>query len=216
MREAPTPPLSCLRHRPAMRAAPSATSGRALSVAWYCPRCRLPPQVPLMGLVELIRGMQTSEETFEATQRLATHLGKTTCVSLVGPGFFCSLSFEGWKERGGRERGPRCVGWRSRRAIAHCLSPHVRTATGMGLRKDATAGWASREPLPPRRAVPLPCTAAHACCWPWGGPLSSAALMPDSWRLPCWMHPACPCLAPAPLAGQARLHRESHPHAHGQ
>lgn len=42
-----------------------------------------PSQVPLMGLIELVRGLQTSDETFEATQRLATHLGKTTCVSLV-------------------------------------------------------------------------------------------------------------------------------------
>ncbi|KAL4435183.1 hypothetical protein ABPG77_001865 [Micractinium sp. CCAP 211/92] len=43
--------------------------------------------VPLMGLVELIRGMQTSDETFEATQLLAMHLGKATCVSLDRPGF---------------------------------------------------------------------------------------------------------------------------------
>lgn len=36
-----------------------------------------------MGLIELVRGLQTSDETFEAAQRLATHLGKTTCVSQV-------------------------------------------------------------------------------------------------------------------------------------
>lgn len=41
-------------------------------------------QVPLMGLIELVRGMATSDETFEASQRLASHLGKTTCVSQVG------------------------------------------------------------------------------------------------------------------------------------
>ncbi|KAI3426029.1 hypothetical protein D9Q98_007997 [Chlorella vulgaris] len=43
--------------------------------------------VPLMALIELVRGLQTSDETFEATQRLAVHLGKTTCVSLDRPGF---------------------------------------------------------------------------------------------------------------------------------
>ena len=37
-----------------------------------------------MGLIELVRGMQTSDETFEATQALAAHLGKVTCVSQVG------------------------------------------------------------------------------------------------------------------------------------
>ncbi|PSC70272.1 3-hydroxybutyryl-dehydrogenase [Micractinium conductrix] len=43
--------------------------------------------VPLMGLIELVRGMQTSDETFEATQALAAHLGKVTCVSQDRPGF---------------------------------------------------------------------------------------------------------------------------------
>ena len=38
-----------------------------------------------MGLIELVRGMQTSDDNFEATQRLAAHLGKATCVSLVSP-----------------------------------------------------------------------------------------------------------------------------------
>lgn len=47
-----------------------------------------------MSLIELVRGIQTSDETFEATQRLALHLGKTTCVSLVGQG---------------REGAPRCA-----------------------------------------------------------------------------------------------------------
>ena len=40
-----------------------------------------------MALVELVRGIQTSDETFDATQRLAAHLGKTTCTSLDRPGF---------------------------------------------------------------------------------------------------------------------------------
>ena len=47
-----------------------------------------------MGLIELVRGMATSDETFEASQRLAGHLGKTTCVSLVrgSPPLLCGLS----------------------------------------------------------------------------------------------------------------------------
>jgi len=42
---------------------------------------------PLMRLVELIRGMATSEATFAATQALAGEMGKTTCVSEDRPGF---------------------------------------------------------------------------------------------------------------------------------
>ncbi len=62
-----------------------------------------------MGLVELIRGMQTSDETFEATQLLAMHLGKTTCVSLVGWGGG-GWGGEGWVSSLGRCRH---VPWRS-------------------------------------------------------------------------------------------------------
>lgn len=43
--------------------------------------------VPIIGLVELVRGLQTSDVTYEATQRLAAALGKTTCVSADRPGF---------------------------------------------------------------------------------------------------------------------------------
>ena len=42
---------------------------------------------PLMQLVELIRGIATSEETFRATQALAGEMGKSTCVSQDRPGF---------------------------------------------------------------------------------------------------------------------------------
>jgi len=42
---------------------------------------------PLMQLVELIRGMATSEATFGAAQALAGEMGKTTCVSEDRPGF---------------------------------------------------------------------------------------------------------------------------------
>ncbi|KAL4522558.1 hypothetical protein Ndes2526B_g01089 [Nannochloris sp. 'desiccata'] len=43
--------------------------------------------VPLMTLIELIRGMATSEKTFHATLDLAAKLGKETCVSNDRPGF---------------------------------------------------------------------------------------------------------------------------------
>ena len=43
--------------------------------------------VPVMKLVELIRGIATDEPTFEATQALATRLGKTTAVAEDFPGF---------------------------------------------------------------------------------------------------------------------------------
>jgi 3-hydroxybutyryl-CoA dehydrogenase len=43
--------------------------------------------VPVMKLVELIRGIATDEPTFVATQALATRLGKTTAVAEDFPGF---------------------------------------------------------------------------------------------------------------------------------
>jgi 3-hydroxybutyryl-CoA dehydrogenase len=43
--------------------------------------------VPLMKLVEVIRGIATDEPTFQATQALAARLGKTTAVSEDFPGF---------------------------------------------------------------------------------------------------------------------------------
>jgi 3-hydroxybutyryl-CoA dehydrogenase len=43
--------------------------------------------VPVMKLVELIRGIATDEPTFEATQALATRLGKTTAVAEDFPAF---------------------------------------------------------------------------------------------------------------------------------
>jgi 3-hydroxybutyryl-CoA dehydrogenase len=43
--------------------------------------------VPLMQLVELIRGAATSEETYQATRALAEKMGKTTVVSKDFPGF---------------------------------------------------------------------------------------------------------------------------------
>ncbi len=43
--------------------------------------------VPVMKLVEIIRGIATDDETFAAVQELATRLGKTTAVAEDFPGF---------------------------------------------------------------------------------------------------------------------------------
>lgn len=43
--------------------------------------------VPVMKLVELIRGMQTSDEVHKAAGSFAQHLGKTVCNSNDRPGF---------------------------------------------------------------------------------------------------------------------------------
>jgi len=43
--------------------------------------------VPLMTLVEIIRGAATSDETYAATKALAERMGKTTVVSKDFPGF---------------------------------------------------------------------------------------------------------------------------------
>jgi 3-hydroxybutyryl-CoA dehydrogenase len=43
--------------------------------------------VPVMELVEIIRGLATSDETYQATRALAERLGKTAVVSRDVPGF---------------------------------------------------------------------------------------------------------------------------------
>lgn len=43
--------------------------------------------VPVMKLVEIIRGAQTSDETYAATKALSERLGKTTVLSTDFPGF---------------------------------------------------------------------------------------------------------------------------------
>lgn len=43
--------------------------------------------VPVMKLVELIRGLQTSDATFQAVERAAQRMGKTTIVARDVPGF---------------------------------------------------------------------------------------------------------------------------------
>jgi 3-hydroxybutyryl-CoA dehydrogenase len=42
---------------------------------------------PVMQLVEIIRGLQTSDATYEATVALAKRFGKTTVTSKDSPGF---------------------------------------------------------------------------------------------------------------------------------
>jgi 3-hydroxybutyryl-CoA dehydrogenase len=46
--------------------------------------------VPVMKLVEIIRGMATSDATYEATRELAVKMGKTTTVSKDLPGFLAN------------------------------------------------------------------------------------------------------------------------------
>ena len=43
--------------------------------------------VPVMQLVEIIRGAQTTDETYQATRALAAKMGKTTVLSRDMPGF---------------------------------------------------------------------------------------------------------------------------------
>ncbi|HHO51599.1 MAG TPA: 3-hydroxybutyryl-CoA dehydrogenase [Deltaproteobacteria bacterium] len=43
--------------------------------------------VPLMGLVELIRGLATSDETYQAVEAAAQRMGKTTVLARDMPGF---------------------------------------------------------------------------------------------------------------------------------
>jgi 3-hydroxybutyryl-CoA dehydrogenase len=46
--------------------------------------------VPVMQLVEVIRGIATSDETYEATRAAAVRMGKTTTVSRDYPGFLAN------------------------------------------------------------------------------------------------------------------------------
>ncbi|GLI66574.1 hypothetical protein VaNZ11_010491 [Volvox africanus] len=42
---------------------------------------------PVVPLVELAKGMHTSQQTYESARSLAQHLGKSVCVSMDRPGF---------------------------------------------------------------------------------------------------------------------------------
>jgi 3-hydroxybutyryl-CoA dehydrogenase len=73
-----------------------ATNTSSISITALCAATRRPQRVigmhfmnpvPVMKLVEIIRGLPTSDETYEATRALAERLGKTTVVSRDVPGF---------------------------------------------------------------------------------------------------------------------------------
>lgn len=46
--------------------------------------------VPVMKLVELIKGLQTSDETYDTTKQLAERMDKTTVLSKDIPGFIAN------------------------------------------------------------------------------------------------------------------------------
>ena len=48
---------------------------------------------PRMRLIEIVRGMQTSQESYEKAKGIAEALGKVTCTSNDRPGFIvpCTL-----------------------------------------------------------------------------------------------------------------------------
>jgi 3-hydroxybutyryl-CoA dehydrogenase len=73
-----------------------ATNTSSISITSLAARAERPQRVigmhfmnpvPLMKLVEIIRGLGTSEETYQATRALAERLGKTTVLSRDIPGF---------------------------------------------------------------------------------------------------------------------------------
>jgi len=46
--------------------------------------------VPVMKLIEVIKGLQTSQHTLDKTMKVAELLGKTTCISADRPGFIAN------------------------------------------------------------------------------------------------------------------------------
>jgi 3-hydroxybutyryl-CoA dehydrogenase len=73
-----------------------ATNTSSISITWLSARTSRADRVigmhfmnpvPVMQLVEIIRGLATSEETYQTTRALAERLGKTTVVSRDIPGF---------------------------------------------------------------------------------------------------------------------------------
>ncbi len=72
--------------------------------------------VPVMELVEIIRGLQTSDETYRATESLAKKLGKTPVEVNDSPGFVSNrvlmpmineAIFASWKAWGAPRRSTR-------------------------------------------------------------------------------------------------------------
>lgn len=73
-----------------------ASNTSSISITWLAAQTSRPDKVvgmhfmnpvPIMKLVELIRGLATTDETYEATRALAEKMGKSTVVSEDYPGF---------------------------------------------------------------------------------------------------------------------------------
>jgi 3-hydroxybutyryl-CoA dehydrogenase len=73
-----------------------ASNTSSISITWLAAQTSRPDKVvgmhfmnpvPIMKLVELIRGLATTDETYEATRALAERMGKSTVVSADYPGF---------------------------------------------------------------------------------------------------------------------------------
>lgn len=158
-------------------------------------------QVPLMGLIELVRGMATSDETFEASQRLAAHLGKTTCVSQVR----CTIA-GCYLPLAGAAVPEQCAlhdAQTARTVSCACLARQSDLRTGA-----AVTSFRATLRLPTPTASPLVAVPRFMCAGP-------------PW-VHCQSHPpSCPWLVTRLLvqsddAGPPRVHCQSHPHAHDQ
>ena len=73
-----------------------ASNTSSISITWLAAQTSRPDKVvgmhfmnpvPIMKLVELIRGLATTDETYEATRALAEKMGKSTVVAEDYPGF---------------------------------------------------------------------------------------------------------------------------------
>lgn len=73
-----------------------ASNTSSISITWLAAQTKRPERiigmhffnpVPVMQLVEIVRGLDTSEETFQTTYRLAEQLGKTPVAVQDYPGF---------------------------------------------------------------------------------------------------------------------------------
>ncbi len=82
--------------RTAPPAAILASNTSSISITWLAARTQRPAQVigmhffnpvPVMQLVEIVRGLETSEATYETIYRLAEALGKTPVTVNDAPGF---------------------------------------------------------------------------------------------------------------------------------
>jgi 3-hydroxybutyryl-CoA dehydrogenase len=73
-----------------------ASNTSSISITWLAAQTKRPDKVvgmhfmnpvPIMKLVELIRGLATTDDTYEATRSLAEKMGKSTVVAADYPGF---------------------------------------------------------------------------------------------------------------------------------